>query len=251
MLESLSPATVTFDAATPDKFAYGPAGRDPSINHAGLTTGDFDNDGDLDVLAPAQGDLTGTITVYGTVAIVDVGGTDPAAYRPQLTGVVYHVANHELQFTFAAPATTLSAPSGAQTKLGIKVWRTPDFGVATIPESYDEVFLTMPAPETVYAMPLPAGYSPSTSLDLFTLVVRQTVVETATGYVLDIGPAMTAMYAPEPSWDTVKDTVDTNEWVEAVREPESTPTGDGGTATGPTVPRPEDEEDPGDDDPRG
>ena len=251
MLESLSPATITFDAASPDKFAYGPAGRDPAINHAGLTTGDFDNDGDLDVLAPAQGDLTGTITVYGTVAIVDVGGIDPAVYQVGLSEVVYDVEEHELRFRLTAPATTLTAPSGAQTKLGVKVWRTPDFGVATIPETYDETFLTMPTTDVVYAMPLPSGYDPETSLDLFTLVIRQTVIETATGYVLDISPATTMMYAPEPNWDTVKDSTDTNEWSDAVRWPESTPTGSGGTSTGPTVPRPEDEEEPADPDPRG
>lgn len=251
MLESLSPATVTFDAGSPDKFPYGPAGRDPSINHAGLTTGDFDSDGDLDVLAPAQGDLTGLVTVYGTVCIVDVGSVDPAVYRVGMSEVVYDVADHELRFRFTAPTTTLTAPTGAETKLSVKVWRTPDLGEPTIPEPYDVEFLPMPSPETVYEMALPAGYSPETSTDLFTLVVRQSVVETATGYVLDIAPAQTVMFAPEPNWPTVRDSGDTESSYFTDRVPDSPTTGSGGSAVGPTVPRPEDEEEPEDPDPRG
>jgi hypothetical protein len=100
---------------------------------------------------------------------------------------------------------------------------------------------------TILSMPLPQGFSLETSTLMFPLVVRQTRFDSETGAVLDITPAMTGIFTPEPGVTPIQNAPSSLEFVQTVIEPSSSPTF-GGLDIGPPVPSLDEDQEPGDDD---
>lgn len=227
----------TFDPAIVKTFHFGPSGRDPSENRAGLVPGDFDSDGALDVLAPAQGDRGPVIAVYGSVALVNVESQVVAGWKASINEVTYLISSNQLLFRFTRPQTILPAPAGTHSVLGVKVYRTPELGAGTFGDPYFNAFISMPSSQgsTPLFLPMPADFSLEDSTDLYSFVVRQSVRHDASGAVLDIGPAMTAIFTAEPGIDTIHQLPKTALIVTASTYPSASPTF-AGVDIGPTVP---------------
>lgn len=244
MLENLAPSSASFDAAHMTGFPYG-SGRNPAANQAGLAPGDFDSDGKLDVLAPAQG--TPGQGIYGTVELVNVESQVVAGWRASMNKVTYIISDNTIEFRFTRPDTILDP---GDTELGIKVYRTPHLGAGTLPIPYHTDFIDLPAQYGYesFFLPMPAGFSLANSTDLFSFVVRQTKRNPTTGAVLDIAPAMTAIFTPNPNVDTIFQLPKTFLVVPAMTEPESSPSFSGVTI-GPTVPSMDEQDEPVDSDP--
>ncbi|NOT31285.1 MAG: hypothetical protein HOP15_12635 [Planctomycetes bacterium] len=244
-LENLAPASPSFDAAHMTGFPYG-SGRNPAANHAGLAPGDFDSDGKLDVLAPAQG--SPNIGVYGSVELVNVESQVVAGWRASMNQVTYIISSNSVRFRFTRPMTVLDP---GNTTLGIQIYRTPQLGAGTLRIPYFRDSIPMPDPDGLQfnsiIVPMPAGFSLATSTDLFSFVVRQAQRNPTTGAVLDIAPAMTAIFTPDPNVDTIFQLPKTLLVVPAMTDPSSSPSW-GGISIGPTVPHMDEEVEPEDND---
>lgn len=247
-LENLSPAAATFGPAAILKHPFGPPGRNPAYNHAGLAPGDFDSDGALDVLAPAQGDPGPAVAVYGSVDLVSVGSIVVGDWRPGLNKVFYLPDTHELELRFTRPPTILQAESGAVVRIGVKVFHTEALGIGTDPDLYHSGFLAIPAQHTYapFRIPLPPGYSLEESTDLLSFVARQTVL--LTGAVLDVAPALTGIYSADPNVPVLRSAPNTLQYLPTTHGPSSSPTF-GGMSIGPTVPSMDEDDEPEDEDP--
>ncbi len=237
MLENQGPGSPTFDPSQVTKFPFGPSGRNPAYNHAGLAPGDFDSDGKLDVLAPAQGDPGPAVAVCGSVALVNVESQVVGGWKASINKVTYITSTNQLEFRFTRPQAILSPPAGAQNTLGIKVYRTPTLGAGTLGAPYLSTFIALP-PSNGYTplyLQMPSGFSLQTSNDLFSFVVRQTTRVTSSGAVLDIAPAMTAIFTAEPGVNTIYQIPKTLLIETVTTDPSSSPTF-AGVDIGPTVP---------------
>ena len=129
----------TFDHQAPVLLPIGPGTQDPSLNGAGLALADFDQDGNSDLIAPVQGDLTVPRETHGTVDLVDVAAMHNVAWadlRAPIASVEgYFFDPRELHVTFEASPDAFS--SGVHdVQLQVTVWRTPSFGEPTAPLPY-------------------------------------------------------------------------------------------------------------------
>jgi hypothetical protein len=248
-LENLSPAVTTFDPAAISKHPFGPPGRNPAHNRAGLVPDDFDSDGALDILAPAQGDPGPAVAVYGSVDLVNVGSDVVGGWKPGINRVVYLRGTHELELRFTRPQTILQTEPGATVRIGVKVFHTEALGIGTDPGLYHSAFIAIPAQYgyTPFRIPLPPGYSLEESTDLFSFVARQSALQT--GAILDIAPAMTGIYSADPSVPVISNAPTTLQHLPTTYDPSSSPTF-GGMDIGPTVPSLDEDEEPEDEDPR-
>ena len=199
VLENLSPpnpgsTSSTFDGATIDLRAFG-VPRNTSLNDAGIVTGDFDQDGDIDVFPPAQGSgsVAGEAFVYRWDNVVE---TD---YRPQLgedpdldptTNIL------TLDFTESAQGVP-GFPSGPF-GFDVTIWHTADLGIASDPVAYESFV----AVGTTHSVQMPTSYDPHVGSDLYSVVLRQVALD-AQSNILASGPALTAIIVPAVHWETI------------------------------------------------
>jgi hypothetical protein len=174
-------STPLFDPANVLKLSYGTAGRDPEDNHAGTALADFDNDGMLDALAPAQGDLVGAIAHYGTLPVVQLGVANPLPHRIPISSIRFltDTSPQQIEVTFTAPTQTLAAGPDGPARIGLSVYYTPDLGVGTQATTYTSTFLTMPTTgtPTVYVLTMPPTYSADTDPGIYTLAYHQVATD--------------------------------------------------------------------------
>lgn len=190
----------TFDGTT-EVLTFGDQGRDPSVTQAGVAFGDFDDDGDVDILAPAQG--SGTIP--SRVEIIRGSGQDHTQWQPNLTAHDWIDATREVSTSYGRPATLLSN-SGQTLSLEATVWRAPDVDQPTDPTPYQEAtYLGVPAvgQSVEFLFTPPASFS-RTSTDVFSIVVRQVVRDAGSGEILTIGPALPTLFASEANAENIK-----------------------------------------------
>lgn len=239
VLENQSPAQPTFDTTNVQEYAYGSPLRDPTWSLAGLAVADFDSDGDADVLAPAQGgDLPqgggAAIPIRGTLPLVRLGSSDPGAWRAGIDGVTFNIETKVLNVLLTEPQSEIAPTVGTQTKLLVKVWHTADFGQATAPTAFDTQLIDYPDPVALYSVQLPASYSPQTSPDVYSFVVRQVRVD-GTGTVVTQAPALSALFVSEANASLVAAADETTAFIPSSIIGDSSGTL-GGIGIGPTVP---------------
>jgi hypothetical protein len=240
VLHNLSPpvmdtSSTTF-SSTIGKRGYGVA-RDPSLNQAGLATGDFDRDGDLDVLPPAQGFGT-SVKPHSEVFVYRWDRIDQTLYRPDIVGdVEYDESTRELTVEFTHSTAGLPGyPAGVGTfGLEVSMWHTSDLGQLSDVDPYAEAFLT----GATWTVTMPEAYDPAQDNNLFSVIARQVALDGST--VLERGPANTAILTPANYWTTIL----TTEEVENKLLGE--PSGDDpiSAGIGPRPPGFEEEEEPG------
>lgn len=191
-------------AAPIETWSYGDPARAPAWLNAGPALGDFDHDGDVDALAPVQGDWPdGAPGVYSDVAVVQNGAIDRSARSPTLAVNVVHGAPASglpftFDFEFAAAAVPLGVPDGCARKLEVAVWRTPQLGQPT--EGLAAVGSTLLAPPAGGAAPAHTAFSftvPTNFLfshELYSITVREVAVA-EDGAAVAVGPALIASHA--------------------------------------------------------
>lgn len=254
-LPNHSPEAMTFDVTNPVRYSYGPSLRNPALNRAGLAPADFDCDGSLDVLAPAQGDLISPVVVTGTVPLVSVGLTSPSAYRTSVSSaelIEVQGVPDRIELTLKDPGTRLTAEPNSEVKFSVMVWYTADLTSRTLgaPIQAELVSLPgLPGGTTTFSLKLPGGYSISTDPALFSVVIRQVVVTATPSAVVKVAPAYIGIVAGGSSWPVLRDAGDTLVY-EFVMGEDPTETPDGGVAVGPTVPGVNDDIEPVDEDPK-
>lgn len=249
--ENLS-STTSFNFATPAKHRFGPALRDPSLNLAGVTVGDFDSDGNQDILAPAQGHANPyPLGAYGSIALIRPNGAyglfqcnpgAPAFIPSTGTGVPDKI---RLRFDPPSPTGRLVPANGtSQTvELYVSVYFAPALGVEPNLDPYWVGSHIVP-PQNGLAyltFPLPSGYSLTTSTGIFSVVAYQRILEN--DVVVDRAPAVTAWVTPKPNMSVVNNAKDTIQWYGATRENEGIPV-DGSIDIGPIIPPSEKDKEP-------
>ena len=198
VLDNLSPAapgtsSVTFDGVI-DKRSFGIA-RDTSGNLAGIATGDFDFDGHIDVLPPAQGD--GVVASEALVYHWD-WANDPS-YLPVVdSDPDYDEVAQELELEFSYPAAELPGVVGGSYGIELTVWRTSNLGVDSDTAAYADTVFT----GATYTLELPALYDANQGTEVFSLVARVVALDPAEN-ILQRGPAVTALILPIPHWNAV------------------------------------------------
>ena len=248
-----SPATSTFTAGTITSYTYGHLGRDPALNDSNLAISDFDSDGYVDVLAPAQGSGSNPTWVHGTLEIVQLGFGNPALLKPSVTHVLYKQllgsTPDKLRFDLAPPATLLNDQGGTNQRfLRARIYESSSLGGPTGVSPIKEVSFVMPASGTTVPLwlELPADYFPYTSSTLsFSLVLVQEVRNAADELVAQ-GPHETGIFSAEGQYQTVTLAPETHLAFATDRENESIPPS-GGFDLGPDVPPYDDELEPKDD----
>ena len=257
-MDNQSPAATSFTASPITEYPFGPPNRNPALNHAGIALADFDGDGCLDAVAPAQGDPGPQPVVWSSVAFVHVGCTNASvdAWRPYINHVIFIEDTREIEFHVVRPTTILQVPAGAPpgslTRISVKVFLTPDLGIGTLPDLHWETVIDLPPVNATGWFRMPTNpplpnYSLGTSEELFDLVLRQTVY-TPTGAVLKIAPAMTGIFTADPNTDTISTAPETQIWIPPING--NTDPVEGGLDIGPTVPSMDPDEEPKDEDPR-
>lgn len=244
--ENLSPSATTFDFATPAKFRFGPVTRNPAYNQAGLTLGDFDCNGRMDVLAPAQGDPNPAPTgTWGSIALVRMD-TSHQSKLPNISNcqLVTTTTPHSIKLTFDHPTTLIPANQpGDQRKIYVGIYRTPDLGLPTLEErvAWDRIDVPGPILHQTWSFNLPPEFTLEGSEDLFSVVAYQVVVNN--GVVVGRGPANTALVVPGSNMLIVDASSDTHTTAIIHREHDGIPV-DGSFDQGPIVPPPARDKEP-------
>lgn len=247
MFENEGATAPTFDFGSPVKYGYGPPTRNPALNEAELAAADFDGDGFLDILAQAQGHLTGLITARGTLVLMQLGFGTPDELKVEVGSPTYNfLANpDELGLLLHEPQTTMPVDSGNIAKLRVDVFQTDDLQGVTTPTAIKSDVIDMPWEEgATFTFKLPEGYNPMAggSTETYTVVVRQVEVEEEdeTETVLDEGPARVYTWVPERHYATFSAAADvvSPTMTIGIDTEETPPSGGGGT--GPTTPAPPD-----------
>ena len=248
-LESLGVAIPSYDTIGITKYGYGYSGRDPALNAAGLAPGDFDSDGVLDILAPAQGDLGPIITARGTLELVRVGSSSSPSKKVSVYSATYHkdllpgyptTFYKAFEMQFSDPVSLLTPGAGEQLMLHVTAWHTPDFGIETAPRLYDEVSMDLPVTAS-YMLELPPGYSLQQWPDIYSVVVRQVIL--SGGQIVRQGPALVAMLTGEANAAILMSDPTLDSTLQIVDPDDGVPTG-GGVGFGGTVPPTEEEQQP-------
>lgn len=254
-LENLTGGATTFDPFNAPWVWFGNQDRDPSGNAAGIAPGDFDGDGDLDVLAPAQGDGT----EGGDVHFVRNELIDHRDWVPTLEYSHYVLDENvspldgEIALTMALPAEELTPGSGESLWLQCTAWRTDDYYSSSDNEALTYQFLTPVVPgypdDPYYELSFLTGETTMTFETIHTVVVRQIVAtdsEDPFDYenppeIVAQGPALVLVSAGPASWSDILGQPDVefslgrgHIYVQLGQIPDST-TG-GGAATGPPPP---------------
>jgi hypothetical protein len=247
-------ASTTFDFATPTKFPFGPWNRIPSQNLTGpegITVGDFDSDGRMDVLAPAQGKPSpGPGGPWGCVPLIRPS-TGYFNYQCQIDdprlipSLNPGVLPDKVRLTFHPPYTPLLPPPNSGQVLDILINVYDSAGLGSPPSLSPYVTAHIPVPPAqgfqYFIFELPLGYSLANSTGLFSLVAFQEL--TLNGVMVDRAPATTGMLNPDPNLPVTNVTKDTTQWFGMHREHEETPAS-GAWDVGPTVPPVPDENEP-------
>jgi hypothetical protein len=188
------------------------------------------------------------------IAFVQTEQPTPNPVRTSIAAtVVYHTDSH-LQIPLADPTNKLTIPQGAPpatVKFSVMIWHTPNLTARTDSNFYKAFLLPLPAVSggTINCpVDLPDTYVMANDPDIWSLVIRQVVVtndEPET--ILAIGPAYIGLIAGGTTWPILRDTADTIFYTPFRPGPIGTP--DGGIASGPAVPSPDDDTEPRDRDP--
>ncbi len=203
---------------------FGNQNRDPAQNQSSLAITDFDHDGDNDILAPAQG----TGSVDGTLELLPGSVVDEDALKIPIDSVDWDEVAGELVVQFGAPDQKLDAGPDLL-DLEILVWRAPDLDEPTDPAPFvAETYLPVPlgAALTEFRFSPPPGYT-HTSLDVFTIQVRQAVRKVGTLELLDIAPSEFAVYASEANEGSLSLLSGGTYWLELTWNNNSTAPGGG------------------------
>jgi len=242
LYENQSPSIPTITVATPVKYSYGSVDRNPALNQAGLAVADFDGDGQVDVLAPAQGDSPSPGSVFGSVPLVHLDSSH-LAYRCEVRKVTHHlggVPGGVLTLSFKAPATTITGPVGTP-KLRVLGYQAPGPGGPTADEPFLEGLFPVPTvnAETVVSFPLPPGILLSDT-GVLPIVAYQVMADGNT--IVKQAPAATGWVIAEDDIPLVFGAPEIEFEVETVDQ-DNIPV-DGAWDQGPTVPPMEPTKDP-------
>jgi hypothetical protein len=148
--------------------------------------------------------------------------------------VTFNIETKVLNVLLTEPQNEIAATVGTQTKLLVKVWHTADFGETTTPVAYDTQLIDFPDPDALYSVQLPATYSPQTSPDVYSFVVRQVRVD-GSGAVVAQAPALSALFVSEVNASLVVAADETTAFIPSSIIGDSSGTL-GGIGIGPTVP---------------
>lgn len=250
MYVNQSPSLPTFVLSAPLKVAYGPANRNPAWNQAGLAVADFDSDGVIDVLAPAQGGLLpvggGWQAVPGTLPLKHVGTTYQNQLRIGIVDARHFAETTRLLLELSPPAMQIPA-QGGELRMKISVWHTPAFGQGSSGPAELTTIVDFPSSGSQFEfLGMPVDYSPLSSPDVFTFVIRQ--VSVLGGEVIAIGPALTALLVSEANRELIQGAPETEVFIPLQVWPDSgSPFG--GIGMGPTLPPHDPDREPEEEDP--
>ena len=214
--------TITFSNFNPANkvaVAYGPDNRDPASNNSVLAVGDFDNDGDADVLAPVSRDNSTAPKTYGTVRLIRQGVNQQDLYAQlSMFGIPVDqtypfdlVQPATIILTFDKPTTELTSPLGTDLRWLVMMRDTTDFGSTPLdgppteerlPTDY--VFATMPGGNTPFevTLDLPASFSLTGSSDILGFSTRQVILD-SNEVVVASGPTMSFLYAAKDQHEAI------------------------------------------------
>ena len=238
----------TFDVASPLKFKFGPANRNTQLQEAGVALGDYDRDGRLDILAPAQGDPNpGQAGAWGCIPLIRTyGGYE--MYQFEIDGPAFIPSSNpgvepdQIRLTFHGASTRLEpGPGQVRTNL-VQIFYAPALGTPPdlIPYAVDHLPVPPITGFQYLVFDLPLGYSLETSTGVFSIVAFQAI--TQDGVIVDRAPATTCMVNPNPNLPITQNTKDTLysffvDWGEEIPPA-------GGVDVGPPVPPFPPEEEP-------
>lgn len=236
---SASPqVTALFDPSSVLELSYGPAGRNPALNHATVAVADFDNDGTVDALAPAQGDLVGAITHYGTLPLVQLGYSTPLFYRVPISSIRFLTTStpQQIEVTFAAPQFVIAAGPDGPARIGLTVYYTPDLGIGTQANFVASTFLAMPTSSTptTFTLTMPADYSADTSPGIYSFVYHQ--VATDDDVIVGESAPRVALITGDYNGPTLKGSAAQSDWFAGTRDPVGEDPWTGGAIYDPAVP---------------
>lgn len=220
--ENQSPLLTTFAFTTPAKFAFGPSNRNPARNQTGpegITVGDFNCDGRMDVLAPAQGNQNPSpLGPFGCIALIrpDPGWT---GYLCKISAGHYIVGDPQnnvpdrIRLTFdgpTRPALQAVPGSGQVAELLINLYYCSGLGQppALVPVVGRIDIPPFSGAHEEWTFDLPANYSVSSSTDFFAVVAYQRVA--LDGVTIARLAALAGWVSPGPNMyiaDNCKDTV--------------------------------------------
>lgn len=177
---------------------------DPAWNEATLAFGDFDNDGDVDAVAPIQGNYDGGFIgfddVFSQIQILRNIWEDQTAYWAEVYGVTktFHVnvPDTQLQLHYSEPAEQLDHdPFNEEVVLQYSVWHLDDVYSAIDEQVFLEGTLDYPDPYSTLTVWL--GQTTEDFDDLYAFRVRQVVRDATTHDVLRVGPSHVSVYSAD------------------------------------------------------
>ena len=192
-------------------WAYGDGTRQAGWFDGGVGVGDFDHDGDGDVIAPVQGNHPNG-SVYSTVEVVtNSGSVNESLLRPsiQSSTITSHPTGEvptRFDLTFQPLDQLIEAPGDGSVLLSITIWEgdaleavTP--GMAAIAPALIPVPVAgMTDEQRTYSFAKPDNGQPNPVLSF---VCRQVAFDAA-GNAVGRGPALTAIHGNEATYEVLQ-----------------------------------------------
>ena len=205
VLNTPAATTSTFDLANIVHESYGPENRVALNTNAGLAFADFDQDGDMDVLAPVSEDLSSLVPTQGTFRIIHQG-VNQTDYMPVLTKFRMTLGTTDwLVLDFDAPIATIASPAGPTPEIMFMFRYTNSFGLTQSTQLMPNQTKFTALGDGQVFFELPVGFVPQGGDDILTVVMRQIAYDptTSDNAIVNVGPSASFTYASKNQTDAI------------------------------------------------